>query len=202
MNRRFSRRTTPRVVNGKVQKKDNHSITAREKYVVDRVRPYTGFKHVINKKEVHDFIELIPDWDEIGVGIESIILDEGGDGFDGLYRHFTHENTGVIYLSAWPREMWVEFNEEYFQEHKWLFEIFGVTFEEKQDNWCCFFTEKQAKAFMLLHIFLHELGHHVDKLRSKKQNDMRGGEEFAEKYAIDKFSEIWPLYVNVFGEPY
>ncbi len=118
MNRRYTRKTTPKVKNGIVQKKNNHAITAREKYVVDRVSPYRGFKHVISKKDIHDFVELIPDWEEIGQGIESIILDEGGDDFDGLYRHFHHENTGVIWLSAWPQELWVDFDEEYFNEHR------------------------------------------------------------------------------------
>lgn len=201
MNRGYNRKTTPKVVNGKVQKKDNHSITARERYVVDRKRPYEDYKHVITKKEIHDFIELIPDWEKIGEGIEAVILDEGGDGFYGLYSHYHHENTGVVWLSAWPKEMWVEFDEEYFQEHKWCFELFGVVFEKRKGDWFCYFTEKQAKAFMLLHIFLHELGHHVDKLRSKNQNAMLGGEEFAEKYANEKFNEIWPLYVKKFGEP-
>lgn len=54
---------------------------------------------------------------------------------------------------------------------------------------------------MLMHIFLHELGHHVDRLRSKKQNVMLGGEEFAEKYANERFTEIWPSYVKRFGTP-
>lgn len=50
-------------------------MTAREKYVVDRERPDKGFKHVISKRNIHDFVELIPSWDEIAIGIESIILD-------------------------------------------------------------------------------------------------------------------------------
>ena len=74
MNVRINRKTTPKVKMGVIQKKNNHAITAREGYVVDRVRPYKGFKHVIIKKEIHDFIDLIHDWETIGVGIESIIL--------------------------------------------------------------------------------------------------------------------------------
>lgn len=189
------------MVNGKVQKKDNHAYTSREKYIVDRKRPYEGYKHVLTKREIHDFIELIPDWEEIGKGIQEVILDEGGDGFDGLYSHYYHEKTAIIWLSAWPKEMWVEFDEDYFLEHKWCFELFGVVFEKQKKYWFCYFTEKQAKAFMLLHIFLHELGHHVDKMRSKNQRVVLSGEQFAEKYANEKFKEIWPLYVKKFGEP-
>jgi hypothetical protein len=54
---------------------------------------------------------------------------------------------------------------------------------------------------MLLHVFLHELGHHIDKLRSKKQNLMKGGEGFAENYANQTFKDIWPAYVDKFGRP-
>lgn len=201
MNRRYNNKTTPKVVDGKVQKKYNHAITAREGYTVDRKRPYKGFKHVITKKEIHDFIELIPDWEKLGIGIEAIILDEGGDNFDGLYCHYEYEKTGIIWLSAWPKEMWVDFNDEYFKEHQWHFDTIGLVYEKNKDEWTCHFTEKQAKAFMLTHIFLHELGHHVDKLRSKKQNIMVGGEEYAEKFANDKFNEIWPSYVQRFGQP-
>ncbi len=34
MNRKYNSKTTPKVVDGKVQKKDNHAITAREGYTV------------------------------------------------------------------------------------------------------------------------------------------------------------------------
>jgi len=201
MNIRINRKTTPKVKMGVIQKKNNHAITAREGYVVDRVRPYKGFKHVITKKEIHDFIDLIPDWETIGVGIESIILDEGGDDFDGLYRHYVRENTGVIWLSAWPREMWVEFEKSYFSEHKWHLDILGVVYEQQKEDWMCYFTEKQAKAFMLMHIFLHELGHHVDYFRGRDQNLKFDGEEFAENFANERFNEIWPAYVRRFGQP-
>ena len=65
----------------------------------------------------------------------------------------------------------------------------------------CAVGKAQAKGFMLLHIFLHELGHHVDKLRSKKKNIIRGGEEFAENYANQTLTEIWPDYCAKFGQP-
>ena len=48
--------------------------------------------------------------------------------------------------------------------------MLGVVYEKRGEEWRCHFTEAQAKGFMLLRIFLHELGHHVDKLRSKKKN--------------------------------
>ncbi len=128
-------------------------------------------------------------------------MDAGDEFIDGLYRHYGYEGTGIIWLSAWAESMWVEFNDDYFKEHQWHFDALGVHYEKNVEAWCCHFTESQAKAFLLLHIFLHELGHHVDKLRSKNQNIMRGGEEFAESYANQTFKEIWPLYLEKFGQP-
>ena len=195
------RKTAPKVKGGTVQKKNNHAITAREKYFVDRKRPDNGYKHVISKRDIHDFVEMIPNWNEVSRGIESIILDSGNDSFDGMYQHYNYENTGVIWLSAWPEGLWVDFDKDYFEEHRWHLDMLGVECEEREQDWYCHFSSTQAKAFMLMHIFLHELGHHVDKLRSRNQQVMKGGAEFAEKYANDLFKEIWASYVNHFGQP-
>ena len=209
----YNRKTSPKVIGGLVQRKNNHVKTARLGYVVDRIRPARGFKHVVSKKDIHDFTDIIPDWADICEGIESIILDCGDDDYDGLYRHYDNDDTGVIWLSAWPEDLWVEFNDEYYREHLWLLKILGVVSEKKtvklrasdgeekvEIDWLCFFTKQQAKAFMLMHIFLHELGHHVDKLRSRNKDRTNGGEAFAENYAVRRFHELWPAYIERFNE--
>lgn len=33
------------------------------------------------------------------------------------------------------------------------------------------FTNKTAGAFMLMHVFLHELGHHYDTMQTRKKQD-------------------------------
>ena len=240
---RYNRKTSPKVIGGHVQRKNNHKKTARLGYVVDRVSPSRGFIHVVSKKEIHDFFEIIPDWFEISEGIESIFLAGEDEYTDGYYRHFTNDDTGCIWLCAWPKDLWIEHTDCYYQEHSWIFEILGVVCEstekevesealsscennisvkeqaesaldtelidesldktERQKKteiiWTCYFTPLQAKAFTLMHVFLHELGHHVDKLRSPKQNRMRGGEEFAENYAKRRFFELWNDYETKFG---
>ena len=205
----YNRRTSPKVIGGHVQRKNNHVKTAELSCVIDRRSPYLGYQHVVSKRDIHDFIEIIPDWNKVSSGIKSIVLDSGGDNYDGCYTHCYHENTGVIWLSAWQKDLWVELNEFYFAEHSWLFKILGVVSEKRTEIvcdkeevfWICYFTESQAKAFMLMHIFLHELGHHVDKLRSKSKRRVRSGEPFAEQYSIRRFHEIWPMYVKKFGMP-
>ncbi len=201
----YNRKTSPKVIGGLVQRKNNHSKTARNGYVVDRKRAGKGYRHILKKKDIHDFTDIVPEWEIICEGIESIILDTGDEFIDGLYSHYNYEGTGIIWLSAWSDDLWVDFNEAYFKQHQWLFDMLRVIYEskekEKEIMWCCHFTEPQAKAFLLLHIFLHELGHHVDKLRSRKQNIIRGGEEFAEKYANQTCKSIWPAYIAKFGQP-
>ena len=223
----YNRKTSPKVIGGHVQRKNNHTKTARLGYVVDRVRPSRGYIHVVSKKEIHDFTDIIPDWEKVSEGIESIFLDQEDEYTDGYYRHFENEGTGVIWLCAWPKDLWVEHSEAYYQEHKWILDSLGVLCEKsekereiespKESNveeseleehqtepeiiWTCYFTLQQAKAFTLMHIFLHELGHHVDKLRSKKKNIIRGGEPFAESYANRRFHELWSSYVELFGNP-
>ncbi len=197
----YNRKTSPKVIGGQVLRKNNHRPTAREGYVVDRIRASKGFKHVLTKKDVHDFTDLIPEWDIASLGIESIVLDSGDGYADGYYKHYNREDTGIIWLSAWPKELWLECNREYFDDHKWHFDKLGVTYQDNEEDVICYFTNSTAKAFMLMHVFLHELGHHVDKLRSKNQNIMRGGEEFAENFANEKFDDIWPKYISKFGSP-
>ena len=212
------------MIGGHVQRKNNHVKTARLGYVVDRNRPSRGYVHVLSKKDIHDFTDLIPDWYKISNGIESIFLDSENEYTDGYYRHYSREGTGVIWLSAWQKDLWLEYSDDYYQEHLWLFKILGVICEKVEkkvddndkDNdingkktdagevdiyWTCYFTLAQARAFMLMHIFLHELGHHVDKLRSKKRDIIRGGEAYAESYANRRFHELWPAYIKRFGNP-
>jgi hypothetical protein len=237
----YNRKTSPKVIGGSVQRKNNHKITARLGYVVDRVSPGRGFVHVVSKKDIHDFSDIIPDWFKISEGIESVFLASEDEYTDGYYRHFSNAKTGCIWLCAWPKDLWIEHSDNYYHEHSWIFKILGVVCERSEKElepenasvkkisvqpedqveselngieepsmtieqtketeivWTCYFTQKQAKAFTLLHIFLHELGHHVDKLRSRKQDRMTGGEEFAENYAKRRFYELWNDYLSKFG---
>lgn len=217
MQPKYNRKTSPKVIGGQVLRKNNHKKTARLGYVVDRVRASKGFRHILRKKDIHDFVELISDWPKVSEGIESIILDSGDEFTDGYYRHYDYEDTSIIWLGAWPEDLWVERSDEYYQEHLWLFKKLQIVSERyvkkvescsgddkkqiEEVYWLCFFTEAQARAFSLMHVFLHELGHHVDNFRSRKRG-CRGGESFAEQYAIKRFHEIWPSYLQRFGDLY
>ncbi len=57
----LNRKTNPKVKGGKVQKKNNQRLTPWKGFVVDRESPRKGFRHLVTKRELFDFIELLPD---------------------------------------------------------------------------------------------------------------------------------------------
>lgn len=201
MTRAFQRRkVAPKVKNGVVQKKHRHRPTATLGYVVDRESPAKGCRHVLSKRDIHTFIGLIPDWSSLAVGLESIVLTRSGS-HDGLYETFRRERTSSIQIPAWDGDLWWHVKRAYYEEHRVILERLGVACEALDDGVECRFTLAQARGFLLLHVFLHELGHHVDRMQSKQQREIRRGESFAERYADALSDIVWPEYVRVFGDP-
>ena|SRR5688572_5463291 len=202
VNRAYQRRkVAPKVRDGAVQKKHRHVASAALEFIVDRQSPVKECRHIVTKRDIHEFTSIIPDWSRTREGLEGVVLTAGGERADGLYRFYPRDRTGSIEIPAWEGDLWTVFTLEYFEEHRALFERLAVTFEPKDDGIECRFTPAQAKAFLLLHVFLHELGHHVDRMQSKRQDASRRGESFAEQYANTVSSLIWPEYVRVFGDP-
>lgn len=195
------RKVTPKVRGGSVQKKNNHQPTGGLGYVLDRQSPAKGHRHLVTKQDIRLLTSIIPGWQDISQGIESIVLTSGSDDYDGRYELFHVENTGSIQIPAWHGDLWTVFTPAYFDEHASVFSLLAVASEASAEGVECRFTVPQLKAFLLLHVFLHELGHHVDRMESKGQRFSRRGEPFAEAYANEMCATIWPDYVRVFGDP-
>jgi hypothetical protein len=60
------------------------------------------------------------------------------------------------------------------------------------------FTESTAKAFLLIHVLVHELGHHHDQMTTQKRRQASRGEAFAEAYAREHEDRIISLYCRHF----
>jgi len=60
-------------------------------------------------------------------------------------------------------------------------------------------TETTAKAYQLLHVFLHELGHHHDRMTTRSRSTAARGEPYAETYAERYADRIWDAYEAEFG---
>ena len=62
---------------GRVQKKNRHRPTRHEQYVLDRESPGRGYRHVVTKRDVQAFIDLLPDWDKWSERLGRIVLGSG-----------------------------------------------------------------------------------------------------------------------------
>ena|ERR1700677_635633 len=195
----YNPRTARKVKDGKVQKKNNHRLTVWRGFVVDRDSPRKGFKHLVAKREIFDFVELIPDYKSLLFGLERIQLSSGSETSDGRYIRHSDSGTGTIEIEAWKSDLVQEIPLRYFEDHQSIFDKIELKFEKRDDMVLCWFDEAKAKAFILLHVFIHELGHHHDKMNGKKRGTR--GEMYAETFANQLEDVVWPLYVARFGKP-
>ena len=204
------RKVTPRVRDGRVASKNRAALTEPDSYalgaslqIVKRA-PGPGQVNVVDEHDVRRFLALLPDWPTLGAGIHAIVLDNELSDCDGYYR-----GDGVIHLSSWPRDITVDLNPEYVESHRAIFERIGIPFdppksppasgdgEEPGALVRCWFDPLTARDYLLMHVFLHELGHHED-VRTRRRGGHSRGEEFAESWAITRELNLWPYYRAVF----
>lgn len=197
--RKTYQKTTPGVKNGKVQKKQNHRKTLnywntrQQEIQIDIEKPGAGYKHFLKKRDIQKFLSILPHFEEIEKELDCILLAGGGNGADGWY------DDGILAICAWEKEMTVKLGGWYYEDHKAIFDRLNVVQEPKGQHFTCYFTEHQIKAYQLLHIFLHELGHHHDRISTKNgwPNAPRG-EGYAESYAFKYEKIIWNRFFEVF----
>jgi len=194
------RKTTPKVIGGQVLRKNNHKQTpnywnSQQKEVqIDVEKPGKGYKHFLKKRDIIKFIEIIPNWNIYAEDLDAIVLENGNTYHDGIYN-----NNGVICISAWEKEMDITINNHYFSAHKELFDRLRVKYKQTGNDFYCEFNAQQIKAFQLLHILLHELGHHYDRIKTKSKMRSSRGENFAEQFAFEKEAQMWQKYEEEFN---
>jgi len=154
----------------------------------------------VSKRDVQAFIDIVPGWERFSERLERVVLASPGSGCDGEYAFYHREETGAIFLHAWREDLWTELAVPYFDAHQTIFERLGVSFDRAENGVTCRFTEAQARAFMLLHVFMHQLGHHYDHIHQKHLGSTKG-EDYAERFAASHFEQLFPAYVRVFGHP-
>ena len=193
------RKTAPKVRGGKVQRKSRHQPTPnyyntpQDIPVLDRQRPGKDHCHLIRKRHLIDFISILPDWEELSQGLDAIVLGPGEGDTAGW-----HIPT-VVTVCAWPRTLWVRWDPCFVEEHRDILRRLGVPCQKDGGEYLCKFTEGTARAYQLLHILLHELGHHHDRMTTKSKEDSARGEDYAEQYALEYGDLIWHRYLEVIG---
>jgi hypothetical protein len=106
---------------------------------------------------------------------------------------------GVVAVCAWPAGVWDEdLSKNWYWDHVDVLDRLGVQVWKVGPRWVAEWTEDQARAFQLLHVFLHELGHHHDRMTTRRERDAARGEHFAEQFALDLADEIWDDFLRVF----
>jgi len=195
---RVQRKTTPKVKNGRVQKKNRHDLTPnywnarQDELQLDIEKPGKGYKHFLKKRDILKFLNILPNWEELNIELDAVILATGG-GADGWYSN------GVLAICAWEKDKTVSLNKQYFNEHRTIFERLNLNYEIKSSRVICYFSEEQIIAYQLLHVFLHELGHHHDRISTKERIDNAPrGEKYAEDYALKYEKIIWNRFFEEF----
>jgi hypothetical protein len=187
------------VVGGLVQKKNNWAPTPNyyntEQHLplVDRKRPGKGFRHVLKQKDIHAFIRILPDWDELSVGLNAVVLAPGNPAIFGYHV------PGVVHICAWEEDLWIRLPQDGFEAERQIIESLGVPCEAEASEMLCRFSEKTIRAHQLLATLLHELGHHHDRMTTRLKTRAGRGETYAEAYARKYAERIWIRYQDVFG---
>ena len=79
----YHRRVTPKVVGGCPLRKNPHDLTPNiwsgngGEFTIERERPGRGYRHLLRKQDVEEFIAMIPEWVLFSDGLKGIILAQG-----------------------------------------------------------------------------------------------------------------------------
>jgi hypothetical protein len=201
--RPLCRRSTPAVKHGSVQKKNNWLRDGGDYYrrqqsevVIDRQRPGEGYRHVLTVDDVRRFVDLLPNWNELSADLHAIVLAPGEPRANGWHTR------GVVAVCAWDREQWQEIGLWWYEAHAVLLDRLGVAWHVTDPGWAtALWTDGQIRAFQLLHILTHELGHHHDRITTRRQRTAARGEPYAEARAYEWEALVWDRYCREFGAP-
>ncbi len=193
------RKSTPRVRDGKAQRKNraeptpNYWNTKQEEFVIDREKPGRGYRHLLSKDDISRFIQIIPGWDAISEGLDAIVLASGDSGLFGWH------NDGVVGICAWERDLWLTVDTGFASEHRGILDRLSVeTHPLGHGDIECRFDERSIRHFQLMHILLHELGHHHDRMSNGNRERASRGEGFAEQFANQLADSMWDQYFREF----
>ncbi len=115
-------KTTPRVKDGRVQRKNHRDVSTGDG---DSVRilvevPGLGYRHVVTREQIERFVQLIPDWPVISRGLDEIAFVDGSESRDGYYWD------GSIEVTAWCDPPPIVVNAHYYADHRHIWERLGV----------------------------------------------------------------------------
>ena len=191
------RRVSMKVVGGRDSPKHRvwRCSPVDESIRVVRERAGRGFRHVLRAKDVWRFVSLIDDWDRLRTGLSRIRLARGS-------YQFGYHRPGVLAVRALPTHL--QLSRCYLDAYACrLLEHLDVAVGTGPCDGCDRYvdvyqlTRPQARAWLLLDVFLHELGHHEDA-RSNRSGRAERGERYALEFAERRWRRMWPDYSRAF----
>jgi hypothetical protein len=130
----------------------------------------------------------------VAVGLDAIRLDAGHPGLMG-WQDFV-----IVAVCAWEHELWWnDADRGFVDEHREILDRLDVERAAAGPRVQLRWTEPQARAFQLLHILPHELGHHHDQMTTLSRRDAARGEPYAERYAHQALEALWPHHATTFA---
>jgi len=199
--RNHPRRSGTKVCDGRVRHKNHWGrsptvFNTTAELRVYREKPGKGYRHLLSQEDVRRFIGLLPDWEELSRGMRAVVLAVGSWDSYGTYYP-----AGVVRLRAWRRGLWEWTDGGWYEQYRDLFDRLGVPCEQTPYGCLLQFTEATARAYQLLHVFLHELGHHHDRMTTRERTHSARGEGYADDYAMRYMDRIWERYLDTCGLP-
>jgi hypothetical protein len=153
------------------------------------------YRHVLRRRDVEAFIEILPDWDVLSESLDTVVLARGDADLHGYYL------PGEIGICAWSRDLTQRMSFQHFERERTLLERLGVPVERRQHDVRVHFDEETVRGFQLMEVFLHELGHHHDRLTTRRRWSCARGEPYAEDYAVEYGEQVWERYREAFNHP-
>lgn len=192
------RRAAPKVVSGRDFRSSrwaqtpNYYNTPQPAPVIDRRRPGRSFVHLLRKADILLFTELLPGWNRLADGLDAIVLSEGCTETYGWHI------PGVVHVGAWPRDLWEVVSEDFLEANEDILGRLEVAVEPCGDDYILQWTRLKARAFQLLDVLLHELGHHHDRMTTRTRFNIARGEPYADAFAQHYRELVWDDYVRHF----
>src|SRR5258706_5298769 len=127
-------KTARKVIYGRVQKKNNwepspdYYVRSEPQLVIDRLRPGDGFRHLLMKKDIADFISILPDCAELSKGLNAIVLSPGS------HRIFGYHRKGVFHVCAWDRDIWITLSRSGYEQEKAYLDRLSVECEANKGD--------------------------------------------------------------------
>ena len=165
------------------------------------LKPLRGYRQVLQGADIRAFIGLLPDWETRSEGLCRIEVSRATKyGLVGAQPDVGRHGS-TIRLPAWRRDLSLVYRRDALLKHRPLLDRLGVDYQVEGEELICRFTETQARAFSLLHHFLQELGQHSAQRNHAHASPDSDDAAFGEVYAWSKIKELWPKYVEAFGDP-